>query len=244
MKKSGLFFLLLLAPFFACGQNTMSVVRGTLTDRETKEPLVFAMLHITLPGGERVGALTDIEGMYKFSLRQTGKCILTVTYLGYYSESVPLIVDSGKISTCNIMLCPDGTVLELLVPVSEPPTPGTPKVPEPKSRHAGNRLLFPPTHDSAWNGIDSFALSGIRRAGHDQLATSLFRSGKLYRFNDTTWYFHKGSCPGYAIYYQRGNRLYAAAPFYEKRLRAEKRLGHARTDEAAVEKRFPITNYR
>ncbi len=97
---------LLLTAFFlfsqhAQAQNQKGGVRGTIYDRETGEPLIGALVYLTLD----YGAATDINGDYNINGVPEGDYNLIVKFLGYDSTAIPVTIDR-KVITQNVLLDP------------------------------------------------------------------------------------------------------------------------------------------
>lgn len=94
-------FVALLLPAFLFGQRILS---GKITDAETGEELIGATIQAV---GTTVGAISDIEGNYKFRLPE-GVTQIRVAYTGYNEQTVPLppvgtdVLDF-KLTTGNVL---------------------------------------------------------------------------------------------------------------------------------------------
>ena len=98
-------FLLLLLPEAAMAQFTAT---GRVTDQRTKEPIVGASV---LVKSTTTGTVTNAEG--EFRLDVPGQAAtLTVSYIGYLSQDVPVTPSSGNLT---IGLAEDVTKLEEVV---------------------------------------------------------------------------------------------------------------------------------
>jgi hypothetical protein len=97
MKKL-VFTTLLIATFttMAFGQKLTQTVRGTITDTDSKLPLIGATL--TIPGtSPLIGTATDVEGNFRLVKIPVGRISLQLSYVGYESKTISnLEVNSGK----------------------------------------------------------------------------------------------------------------------------------------------------
>lgn len=97
MKKSILFttlFIFLSATVFC--QNLTQTIRGTVTDVDSKLPLIGVEILI-LESDPLIGTTTDVNGNFRLENIPIGRVILHLNYLGYESMTVPnIIVNSGK----------------------------------------------------------------------------------------------------------------------------------------------------
>lgn len=87
-----LFCLVLGMGWLGVGAAYGQVIRGTVTDRDTGDPLPGA--NVVLKGTLR-GAATDVEGRFMILNVAPGQYTLIVSYLGYRSEEVVVTVVSG-----------------------------------------------------------------------------------------------------------------------------------------------------
>ena len=68
------------------------VIRGKVTDRETKASLPAANIIVK---GTRIGAAADLDGVFTIPNAPSGKQTLVVSYIGYASVSVDVTVPDG-----------------------------------------------------------------------------------------------------------------------------------------------------
>lgn len=84
------------------------VVRGTVFDKATSEPLVGATVRVN-PGS--AGTATDTDGRYILNLRE-GNYSFTVSYIGYADTTLTVNIPSlEKEAVVDFMLSPDATSL-------------------------------------------------------------------------------------------------------------------------------------
>ncbi len=75
----GKIFFLILFLTLSVMAATAGTVKGTITDRQTKEPLTGATVQVS---GTAQGAVADLDGNYTLELKN-GTYTLTVRYIGY-----------------------------------------------------------------------------------------------------------------------------------------------------------------
>lgn len=85
MRSFVIFFLLL---FFA-GRNVRAqfVLSGTVQHSASNQPLADATVVISSPGKTAQSTLTDVQGKFSFTVAETGKYVLNITYVGYKTLS-------------------------------------------------------------------------------------------------------------------------------------------------------------
>ncbi len=74
-------------------------IRGFVYDKETGEPIIFCNVFLK---GTTIGSATDINGMYNISKVKTGNYTLVVTYIGYDTTEVNIILKRGQILNQNL----------------------------------------------------------------------------------------------------------------------------------------------
>jgi len=97
MKKIGSTLLLIvLFTTLAIGQKITQTVRGTIIDTDSKLPLIAAT--VTIPGSNPlIGAVTDVNGNFKFKNLPVGRITLQLSYMGYEGKTITdIVVNSGK----------------------------------------------------------------------------------------------------------------------------------------------------
>ncbi|MHC2993472.1 TonB-dependent receptor [Pontibacter sp. HJ8] len=97
-------FLLLIFSYPVSGQEMSQTVRGTLTDADSKAPLIGAF--VTIMGSKPVkGAVTDQHGAFRLEQIPPGRITLQLSYLGYEPKVIPdIVVNSGKEVVLNLDL--------------------------------------------------------------------------------------------------------------------------------------------
>lgn len=98
------FYSLVICFGFAGAQQ----VKGTITDKDTQEPIPFANVFFS---GTLIGATSDIDGNFSFEIPEEGKYELIVSYVGYeeYSREV---LTSEELPFFEIELEPEVIKLE------------------------------------------------------------------------------------------------------------------------------------
>lgn len=79
IKNMKLFFFTLLTILLAVTQVSAGVIKGSITDKQTKEPLIGATVQVA---GSSTGVVADIEGSYTLSIAN-GTYNIEVKYIGY-----------------------------------------------------------------------------------------------------------------------------------------------------------------
>lgn len=110
------FFLTIL---FTAGVHAQTgVIKGTVKDAITNEPLSFASVVIA---GQTVGANTDDNGYYEITNLKPGFYIVEASYLGYQSFSFPeMEVTNSKPTVLDFDLSPLASELEAAVVTASP----------------------------------------------------------------------------------------------------------------------------
>ena len=91
-----LILFLLLITHASFGQD----VKGYIKDAESKEALAGVNVFYKDKGGTR-GTVSDINGYYELKVTD-GDAVLTFSYLGYETLSVPVKVDPGAFLTHDV----------------------------------------------------------------------------------------------------------------------------------------------
>lgn len=85
MRSYAIFFLLL---FFA-GRNVHAqfVLSGTVQHSASSQPLADATVVLSSSGKTAQNTLTDVQGKFSFTVAETGRYVLNITYVGYKTLS-------------------------------------------------------------------------------------------------------------------------------------------------------------
>lgn len=110
MKKT---FFLLLALIVTYPAFALYIIRGTIIDNSTQEPLDFVnvALYKTDSSTPAAGVVTDNKGNFTLPQIANGKYTLKVSFVGYNSISLPLKVDSKELNMGTIKLIQNSKTL-------------------------------------------------------------------------------------------------------------------------------------
>lgn len=90
------------------------LVKGTLTDKENKEPLIGATI---LLEGTSTGTVTDYDGNYELKV-PVGKSVLVVSYVGYESQTLNVdLAENAAAPVYNFELSAEAKTLEGVIVV-------------------------------------------------------------------------------------------------------------------------------
>ncbi len=102
MKQIFACFLFLVVSLNGFAQNLNQTIRGTITDENTKTPLIGVLIEAQL-GENKKGAISDEYGNFKFENMPIGRYTINFNYLGYETSSISqLEVTSTKEIVLNI----------------------------------------------------------------------------------------------------------------------------------------------
>ena len=88
----GKIFFLILFLTLSVMAATAGTIKGTITDRQTKEPLTGATVQVS---GTAQGAVADLDGNYTLELKN-GTYTLTVRYIGYKDMTINAVEIKGE----------------------------------------------------------------------------------------------------------------------------------------------------
>lgn len=109
----------LLAASCLQAQAILQTIRGNVTDRETKAPLIGAEVAL-LNSDPMVGDVTDTDGNFKLGKIPVGRHTLQVSYLGYEPLTMPnILVTAGKELVLNLELVESAVQLEVATVVAK-----------------------------------------------------------------------------------------------------------------------------
>ncbi|WP_026461271.1 TonB-dependent receptor [Adhaeribacter aquaticus] len=104
MKSFFATILMALSTTMAFSQQLTQTVRGTLTDSDSKSPLIGATVLI-LGSNPVIGTSTDLEGKFRLNNIPTGRITLQLSYLGYEPKAIPdIVVNSAKEVILNLSM--------------------------------------------------------------------------------------------------------------------------------------------
>ncbi|ACT93585.1 TonB-dependent receptor [Dyadobacter fermentans] len=103
-----IFLLILLAATSAWAQPLTSVIRGSVKDADSGQPLGTATVQL-----DGQGTLTDEAGLFRFEGVTTGRHTLTVSFVGYQTRVISeILLESGKENVQEVLLSGTGRQLE------------------------------------------------------------------------------------------------------------------------------------
>ncbi|MDP4268231.1 MAG: carboxypeptidase-like regulatory domain-containing protein, partial [Bacteroidota bacterium] len=107
--KSLIIILILNSAIFAASNG---IVKGTIKDAQTKEPLPFSNVVIV---GTSWGASSDVEGNYIIQNIPPGKYTIRGSYIGYKSEEIVIEIQDGQTVKHNFNLKAEGIYSDSVV---------------------------------------------------------------------------------------------------------------------------------
>lgn len=111
--------LALLLTITSFAQGTQSV-RGQIVDKETRTPLIGAVVQLYNDTALQAGAVADFDGNYRIDKVPVGRYSLKVQYTGYLQALLSnVIVNSGKETILNVELDPSVNTTEEVVIVGQ-----------------------------------------------------------------------------------------------------------------------------
>lgn len=105
-------FLLFVSNLSQAQEKLTGVLKGTVSDKETKEPVIGATIQLLKDLSK--GSVTDVEGNYVLVL-ETGKYQLLVNYLGYQKDTIWVEIKENAVTQKNIQLLQSAKNLETVV---------------------------------------------------------------------------------------------------------------------------------
>jgi len=108
--KTFVISLLILFAFNSSAQ--FGTLKGTVTDRESFEPIAFAKVKVSLNGNVKGGANTDFDGKYQINNLVPGEYVVefSADAAGYENETDTIIIEKDKIAFLDKSLSPDPNV--------------------------------------------------------------------------------------------------------------------------------------
>lgn len=67
-----------------------AVLRGTITDKATKEPLIGAAVQLS---GTNIGTITDVDGNFELAGLRNGTYKLIISYVSYCTQIVEVTIN-------------------------------------------------------------------------------------------------------------------------------------------------------
>jgi hypothetical protein len=117
MKKISL-LILILGLAYGLKAQAVQVVRGTVSDKDTKEPLIGASVVIK---GSSLGVATDQDGNFKITGVPLGRQTIVCSYIGYATfEANNIIINSAKEAVFAIEMIEDIAMMQEVVVSGRP----------------------------------------------------------------------------------------------------------------------------
>ena len=114
--RSYLILNLLLLASAAAAQTPSGVIRGTVLDAKSKQPVIGASVSVD---GTAMGTATDLEGKFLLTGVPTGPCSVRISFLSYKPfTSGPLTIKGGESTELNVELVEEVSELENVVVVA------------------------------------------------------------------------------------------------------------------------------
>jgi len=101
--KSFLLTSFFLIAFSALAQNLTSTIRGTISDKQTLQPLFGAKV-VVLESVPLIGGVTDFNGQFRIENVPVGRQTIQITYLGYETVVMQNLAVTSKEMVLNIEL--------------------------------------------------------------------------------------------------------------------------------------------
>lgn len=95
-----------------CAQNHQTL-RGIVLDSDIKTGISFANVYVS--DSLNIGAITDVAGKFELENIPTGRHQVRVSFLGYKTVTLPILIKSGKSTYIEIELSPEIKALEEVV---------------------------------------------------------------------------------------------------------------------------------
>ena len=110
---------LIILSFWMCSASVLwsqGIIRGTLLDALTAEPLIGANVLIE---GTTNGASTDLDGQYSFEVA-AGVYVITASYIGYQEKRIEeVMVQDGQVINLDLVLSDESvSLVEVVVQAS------------------------------------------------------------------------------------------------------------------------------
>ena len=104
MNRTLRYLLLLVLSGFA-GSALAQEIKGVVTDKDSKDPIVNASVSVTQGGIAKGGIITDFDGKYSIKPLDPGYYDVTVSYLGYQTQKqIKVIVSPGNTTGLNFVM--------------------------------------------------------------------------------------------------------------------------------------------
>lgn len=104
------FFLCIVIHTISFSQNSLAIINGTITDAQTKEPLIGASVILS----DQNGTVTDLNGSYQL-VSIPGTFSLKVSYVGYVAQTREMELIINSVVQIDFSLEPDAGILNTIV---------------------------------------------------------------------------------------------------------------------------------
>ena len=94
--KKGILFLLVIFSFSYLNAQQTQTIRGKILDKDTYSPIIGATVIVITETEKMLGASTDLDGNYRIEGVSLGRHEVKISYIGYYEQIIPVIVNIGK----------------------------------------------------------------------------------------------------------------------------------------------------
>lgn len=96
-------FMLLVVPCTFAQNAEVSVIKGTVTDSKTDEPLVAASVYFT---GTTIGTTVQSDGHYTVVVLKPGNYELVISMVGYETRKTKYFIEKGREYVCDFRMEP------------------------------------------------------------------------------------------------------------------------------------------
>jgi len=87
--------------YFQVFAHDMGSIKGIVIEEESKLPVVGANIII---GGTMLGTTTDLNGNFVFREIHSGKINLIVSFIGYQTTTMQVVVEKDKIAKLEMVI--------------------------------------------------------------------------------------------------------------------------------------------
>ena len=94
--KKGILFLLVIFSFSYLNAQQTQTIRWKILDKDTYSPIIGATVIVITETEKMLGASTDLDGNYRIEGVSLGRHEVKISYIGYYEQIIPVIVNIGK----------------------------------------------------------------------------------------------------------------------------------------------------
>ena len=112
MKLYYSFFATIFFSFSIQAQNYGSIVGTTLDKEMSEQPLPFANILID---GTSTGTTSDFDGLFELQDIPVGNYNISISFLGYESQTIAVEVLGGKATNLNVVLGPVANSLQEVI---------------------------------------------------------------------------------------------------------------------------------